>query len=192
MLGRKRSGNRISLIPRMPEHIETIYSWWDDPGFYPQWEPTTFDQYFERYEERAKDADWSLWTVVVNGDPAEPIDEEDGESYGPQIIGMTEMSDFARQTCFNSFLYLVPLARGHGHGTEAIQLRTSYGYEMLDLELMETTTEIENISAQHALERAGYRQTGTRPHAFRDNGVWQDLYLYAIIREWWEAARNQP
>jgi len=189
MLGRKRVGEKTSLVPRVPEHVEFIYDWWlEYPDFYPGREFPTIDQYTERYEKRAGDNDWTLWSVVVDrqgedGDPS--LDEEDG----PEIVGITELGDFDAHSCFESFLFIVPEARGRGYGSEAVQLRTAYAYEDLDVELLETTTEVRNVAVQRVLEQAGYRRTGQRPHAFRENGQWQDVYFYVIVREWWETHR---
>ncbi|MBV9280842.1 MAG: hypothetical protein JOZ41_12235, partial [Chloroflexi bacterium] len=112
MLGRGQSGERISLVPRLPEHIDTIYGWFDDPEFFPRMEPTTFDQYVERYERHAKDNDYTLWSIVSAPDVPGFDWNGDGEE-GPEIIGITELVDFTGDRgCLSSFLYIVPSARG--------------------------------------------------------------------------------
>lgn len=186
MLGRVRVGSKISLLPRLPQHIETIYGWYDDPSFFSHLEPPALDQFDERYEKRADDRDWTLWSIVPGHSSlgfAENLDQEDEAD----VIGITELTDFVGPgSSLSSFMYIIPSERGKDYGTEATRLRAGYAFEMLDLELLETTTETANLAAQKALENAGYRRTGVRPHAFQQNGKWQDLYYYALLREWWQ------
>ena len=131
MLGRRRSGKQISLVPRQPEHVEIIYDWFDFTDFYPNWEPPSFGQYMERYEKRAGDNDCTLWSVIRNAEEADDELDDDGEIDG-EVVGITELWDFtSSRGCLESLVYIVPGARGQGYGTQVVELRAAYAFESL-------------------------------------------------------------
>jgi RimJ/RimL family protein N-acetyltransferase len=77
---------------------------------------------------------------------------------------------------------LVPDARGHGIGTEAVRLLGNYllenGYPRV-----QASTDVDNVAMRRALERAGYAFEGVlRAFMPDDSGGRADYVLYALTR----------
>jgi RimJ/RimL family protein N-acetyltransferase len=78
---------------------------------------------------------------------------------------------------------LLPEGRGHGYGARVLRLVTSYLFETTDANRVEAQTDVENVAAQRALERAGFRREGTARGAQWRRGAFHDLYIYACLRD---------
>jgi ribosomal-protein-alanine N-acetyltransferase len=69
-----------------------------------------------------------------------------------------------------------------GYGTEAIGEITRYGLEVMELHRIYAHTSHENHGSKRMLERIGYRQEGClKDHVIYD-GSFQDMLLYAIVK----------
>jgi RimJ/RimL family protein N-acetyltransferase len=83
---------------------------------------------------------------------------------------------------WNIGIWIVPDARGRGHGTRAQELLAEYLFATTYLERVEASTESENVGEQKALEKAGFTREGVlRRACFRD-GQWRDMVLYSKLR----------
>jgi RimJ/RimL family protein N-acetyltransferase len=77
---------------------------------------------------------------------------------------------------------LLPEARGHGYGTQALRLVARYLFAHTTAHRLEATTEAGNMGARRMVEKAGFTQEGvTREAGWRD-GAWRDLVLYSLLR----------
>lgn len=76
---------------------------------------------------------------------------------------------------------------GEGIGSDAIAAALDLIFGSYEIERVWLTTEVENVRAQRAFERSGFRQDGTIRHHFRRGGRWRDSVLMAIVRDDWEA-----
>ena len=86
---------------------------------------------------------------------------------------------------------VAPDARGRGYATEAIALLVGYVFDGYPVERVAATTDVENLPAQHALERLGFQREGVlRKASFRD-GRWVDLAVYAVLRDGWSGVSAQ-
>jgi RimJ/RimL family protein N-acetyltransferase len=83
---------------------------------------------------------------------------------------------------YNIGIALDPRARGRGFGADALALLTRYLFETYTVERVEASTDVENIAAQRALERAGFTREGLLRHAQWRAGAWHDIYLYSKLR----------
>jgi len=84
--------------------------------------------------------------------------------------------------CWNIGIWLLPDARGKGHGTKAQRLIASYLFDNTYLERVEAGTEADNIAEQRALEKAGFTREGVlRKSCFR-GGQWRDMVIYSKLR----------
>jgi RimJ/RimL family protein N-acetyltransferase len=73
-----------------------------------------------------------------------------------------------------------------GYGSEAMALRTEYGFRQLNLHKLKSGAHMENEPSKRALQKAGYRQIGIeREESWRD-GQWHDHWLCEVLRSDWE------
>ncbi|MFC7733582.1 GNAT family protein [Actinomadura keratinilytica] len=84
--------------------------------------------------------------------------------------------------CWNIGIILLPGARGRGYGAEAQRLLARYLFAHTQAMRVEADTEVSNVAAQRALEKAGFTREGIlRSYTFRD-GEWRDAVVYSILR----------
>lgn len=80
-------------------------------------------------------------------------------------------------------------AWGQGYGTEAAGALIKFGFEKLELHRICASCDTYNYGSQRVLEKIGMRREG----CFKKNSLikseWRDSYLYAILKEEWEAMR---
>jgi RimJ/RimL family protein N-acetyltransferase len=81
---------------------------------------------------------------------------------------------------------IIPSERGKGHGTEAIQLMVDYLFLTKDIKRIQAVVNVDNLSSQKALEKAGLKREGRLRKALWVRGLWKDAYIYSILREEWK------
>ncbi len=86
-----------------------------------------------------------------------------------------------------SVLVTADAGLGRGIGTDAIGAALDFIFGSYEVERVWLTTEMSNLRAQRAFERAGFRHDGIIRHHFRREGEWRDSALMAIVRDDWEA-----
>jgi aminoglycoside 6'-N-acetyltransferase len=84
---------------------------------------------------------------------------------------------------------LIPNERGKGYGTEAVQIMIDYLFLSRDIMRIQAITSVRNIPSQRVLEKVGFKKEGTIRKAGFAKGVWNDAYLYSILREEWKEPR---
>ena len=82
--------------------------------------------------------------------------------------------------------FLVPSERGKGYGTEATQLMVDYLFLSKDIVRIQTATNVRNIGAQKTLKKVGFQMEGVIRKSQLVRGVWNDFYLFSILREEWK------
>jgi RimJ/RimL family protein N-acetyltransferase len=75
---------------------------------------------------------------------------------------------------------------GRGIGTEAMQLRARFAFEMLNLNKLNSGYFDGNEASAEAQRRTGYREVGRRRQEQFRHGRWRDLVLTELLREDWE------
>jgi len=94
-------------------------------------------------------------------------------SYGPN----------EESRALNIGLSLFPDARGRGHGTEAQRLLVRLLFRLFDIGRVEASTDVENVTEQRSLEKAGFIREGVQRRAQYRAGAYHDLVSYSILRE---------
>lgn len=79
--------------------------------------------------------------------------------------------------------------RGHGLGTEALQLLLRYGFDEMNLYRLTVATMEYNTVARRLLERAGFQPEVRRRQAVYREGQRWDLISYGLLRSEWQGAR---
>jgi RimJ/RimL family protein N-acetyltransferase len=76
---------------------------------------------------------------------------------------------------------------GAGHGSDALAPLLDFAFGLLRLERVWLDTATDNVRAQRAYEKAGFRPEGVLRHAFFQDGRYGDLAIMSILRDEWEA-----
>jgi RimJ/RimL family protein N-acetyltransferase len=77
---------------------------------------------------------------------------------------------------------LLPEARGHGYGTQALRLVARYLFAHTTAHRLEATTEAGNVAARRMVEKAGFTQEGVMRETGWREGAWRDAVLYSLLR----------
>ncbi len=72
---------------------------------------------------------------------------------------------------------------GKGYMSEALELVIDHVFNTLGLHRIEAACIPDNTRSVRLLEKAGFLREGVMRGYLRINGVWQDHYLYALLRE---------
>ncbi|HVP15862.1 MAG TPA: GNAT family protein [candidate division Zixibacteria bacterium] len=83
-------------------------------------------------------------------------------------------------------LGLIPSEQGKGYGTEATQLMVDYLFLSKDIERIQLTIHVENVTSQRVVERVGFKREGLLRKLLLIKGKWIDFYIYSILREEWK------
>lgn len=74
-----------------------------------------------------------------------------------------------------------PTARGRGLGTEAVQLVTAYGFQVLNLHNIDLSVFSFHAAALACYQKAGYREYGRRKESYwADGRAWDQVLLQAL------------
>jgi len=69
-------------------------------------------------------------------------------------------------------------------------LRTAFCYRELNLHKIRTRAFMENEASKRALQKAGYRQSGTQHEEMYRDGRWHDIWMGEVMRADWEKAQQ--
>lgn len=170
-------GKRINLRVVEREDLDLLVEWFNNPEFSGEYQdfPTQISRcMLERriFEPKAPELEWKHFI----------IEKKDG----------TEIGWIAHYVGSPNFGWIeigygiVPSERSKGHGTEAIQIMVDYLFLTKDIVRIQAVVNVENLSSQRALEKAGFKQEGRLRRALWVRGKWKDGYLYSILREEWK------
>jgi RimJ/RimL family protein N-acetyltransferase len=84
--------------------------------------------------------------------------------------------------CWQIGIWLVPEARGHGHGSAAQRLMADYLFANSTRERVEAGTEAGNVGEQKALEKAGFTREGVLRRACLRGDEYRDMVVYSKLR----------
>lgn len=81
--------------------------------------------------------------------------------------------------------------RGKGYGSEVTQLIVDFAFGRLNLHKVWLTVNVENPAGIRAYQKAGFQIEGTlRDHVYA-RGRYYDSHIMGVLRQDWEAARQQ-
>ncbi|MBC6446278.1 GNAT family N-acetyltransferase [Actinokineospora xionganensis] len=110
------------------------------------------------------------------------LDAETGELLG--VLSWHETGWGRTRACgaWNLGVMLLPAARGRGLGAVAVRLLIRHLFATTDLDRVEAATDVDNVAACRALERAGFLREGVVRGAQLRGGVRRDMILYGVLR----------
>jgi RimJ/RimL family protein N-acetyltransferase len=106
----------------------------------------------------------------------------DGEVLGDMSWHPVRYGPGDASRAFNFGISLAPEARGHGYGTEAQRLLPGLLFELFSVVRVEASTDVENVTEQRSLEKAGFTREGVLRQAQHRAGAYHDLVVYSVVR----------
>ena len=112
-----------------------------------------------------------------------------------RILGSTSLGNYSERDkrIEIGWTWLSINAQGTGINKRVKQLLISYCFEELNMERVESKTDVLNLAARKGLEKSGMTEEGIlRSHTLLANGRRRDSIYYAILKDEWEALKLQP
>ena len=106
------------------------------------------------------------------------------ESTG-DLIGATGLHVDAEHRCAEMGFWIAVPCWGKGYATEAARAVVQYGFEALGLNRIHAHHMTKNPASGRVLEKAGLRREGLLRQAIRKWDLFEDVVLYAILRQDW-------
>lgn len=100
------------------------------------------------------------------------------------VIGEVVLNDWDSELNSCNFRVLMAMDHtNHGYGRDAIQTFITYALNTLNLHRIELEVYDFNPRARHVYESVGFLYEGTKRKAFRFDGCYYDIHLYAIVND---------
>lgn len=110
--------------------------------------------------------------------------EYDGEFAGALSFHSVQHSDAEAEIGY----WVTAQVRGKGVATVATRLLTEYGFNTIGFHRIEALVVASNLASVKVLEKIGFTQEGVmQDKCCGDNGVREDMILFAAIRTQWRA-----
>ena len=123
-----------------------------------------FLAYNEHYWERELVASWA---VVRASDDA--------------LLAMISLQVVAVRQAAEIGYWCAPWARGHGVMSGAVRLVRDWAFDVLELERLELTTDVDNIGSQRVAQAAGFRREGVMRGYLTARGRRTDDALFGMV-----------
>ncbi|MCU7846002.1 MAG: GNAT family N-acetyltransferase [Candidatus Thiodiazotropha sp. (ex Monitilora ramsayi)] len=105
------------------------------------------------------------------------------------FCGLVEMRDIDREHSQGELsFWLAVEAWGRGYMGEVVQAVVRYGFEGLGLNRLYAYHMLRNPASGRVLEKNGFQQEGLLRQRVRKWGQFEDVALWAILRQEWQAA----
>jgi aminoglycoside 6'-N-acetyltransferase len=169
-------GKQVSLRPVEREDLKLIEAWDNDPDVLGEFNVFGLSGRQGKEEAFAKEgflgANQGLLMVVDAGHEAIGVANYRRVDHGPPNGGHA----------YQLGTHLAPGARGQGFGVEVAVLLAGYLLETYPVMRIEAETDVENLPAQRALEKAGFTREGVLRSAQWRGGGWRDLVIFSKLR----------
>ena len=175
-------GQKVRLAPLdKARHFENAVRWLNDPSV-TQW-TLTGDLPITRLHED----DWfNRMSRPSDTDVVFAI-----ETFDEQHIGLCGIHriEFRNGVGVTGTLIGRTALWGQGYGTDAVQTRTRYAFEVLGLRMLLSEVLADNVASHRVLLKAGYREVGRVPRRMWKRGEFRDQILLMVERDAWRAAQ---
>lgn len=164
------SGNKVRIRSLESNDLKEFHQWWNDPEFsgdYASFAPVSFSE----IEKLAKEGNFFIIETSY----------DDNKNKIGFVVYYNVRTDYP-------YLYEIgyrtlPSERRKGYTTEAVRLLVDYLFSTMDIERLESVTDIENIPSQRVLEKNGFKKEGTLRRRSRNKSEYRDEYMYGILKE---------
>ena len=105
-----------------------------------------------------------------------------------EFCGLIELRDIDHEHLQGELsFWLAREAWGQGYMSEVAQVLVQYGFEMLNLNRLYAYHMLRNPATGRVLEKNGFRQEGLLRQRVQKRGQYEDVALWAILRQDWQA-----
>ncbi len=173
------AGERIYFRPIELEDEALLRRWINDPAV---WRTLCIRPPVNAVRERE-------WIETLSKDPTQAVFglvvKEDQRLIG--TVGLVHIQAAERSADLGISIGEVAYWE-RGYGREAAELMVRYGFEELNLNRIGLQVYSDNWRAIRCYQKAGFVHEGCLSQAAYRNGRYQDVYLFAMLREQWESA----
>ncbi len=108
------------------------------------------------------------------------------------FLGLVEVRDIEREHLQGELsFWLSPEAWGHGYMSEVVQTIIRYSFVSLSLNRLYAYHMLRNPASGRVLEKNGFKQEGILRQRVRKWGQFEDVALWAILRQEWHDALDR-
>ena len=134
------------------------------------------ENYLPKYDEAGKCINYGFYATF------------NGEAAGISLLGISSWHDLRGYTGADTLLHM----RGKGVAPGSKPHLFYIGFHLFGLNRIETGCFVSNIASKRSIEKTpGFQYEGTlRAHGRNDDGEFEDVYSYAILRRDWERLYN--
>jgi ribosomal-protein-alanine N-acetyltransferase len=105
-----------------------------------------------------------------------------------EFCGLIEVRDIDHEHSQGEMsFWLIVKAWGQGYMTEAVQVIVRYGFEVLSLNRLYAYHMLRNPATGQVLHKNGFRQEGLLRQRVQKWGQFEDVALWAIVKQDWQA-----
>jgi len=169
-------GEKVRLRPVKPQDLKRFAEWLQDAEVR-RWlaaldEAPTLEEEIEWYEDTRANPDNVLWAI---------------ETLDGRLIGTCELRVTPRADRAELGIAIQDKSRWNsGYGTDAVRLVLEYGFEDLDLNRIELTTDEDNVRGRRCYEKCGFVEEGLLRQHRRVEGRFSNTIMMSVLREEWE------
>jgi RimJ/RimL family protein N-acetyltransferase len=167
-------GHSVNLKVVGRETLQTLIEWSNDPDFkgayvpLRQISPNNLEKW---YEGLGPNEEWFV------------IEKKNGSKVGYILCSPAGAH-------YQLTIYLLPIERQKGYGTEAVKIMLDYLFLSRDIVRVQTECDSQNVAYLKTLRKAGFKQEGVMRRYMFVRGEWKDTTLLSVLREEWKAPRS--
>lgn len=168
-------GHKVRLRPVRPGDLQSFTDWLADPEVR-RWlaaldEPPTLQEEIEWYEDTRANPDNVLWAI---------------ETLDGRLLGTCELRTALKSRRAELGIAIQDKREwSKGYGEDAVRLVLEYGFEDMELNRIELTTDEDNVRGRRCYEKCGFVEEGTlRKHRIVDGRPINTIMMSVLREEW--------
>ncbi len=170
-------GKKVRLRPAQPSDLPKFVEWLADAEVR-RWlaavqEPPTLQDEIDWYESTRANPDNVLWSI---------------ETLDGRLIGTIELRLSPASRRAELGIAVQDKSQWNkGYGTDAVKLALEYGFDDLELNRVELTTDAANVRGRRCYEKCGFVEEGVlRQHRFVEGRFGDTIVMSVLLEEWGE------
>lgn len=163
--------DKVTLRPADDSDVDDLHDWWNDPGF-----AGDYAGFFPKTRDEVKELLREAHNFIIEA-------KSDRRKIGFASYYLIR-TDY--ENLYEIGYRIKAEERNKGYTSEAARLLVAYMFRTLDIERIESITDVENIPSQKVLEKTGFKREGRLRKRFYLGGEYRDEYMYGLLREEWK------